>query len=67
ESPFSANPTFEYTFSETPEGIKVTQDFRLQSGMKNALFMWLFGAKSMMEETNQQGLELLKKSAESKE
>ncbi len=64
QKPFVAKPTFEYTFKEIPNGIEVTQDFKLQSGLVDAFFMWLFGAKASIEKTNEQGLELLKKAAE---
>ncbi len=64
QKPFVAKPTFEYTFKETPNGIEVTQNFKLQSGLVDAFFMWLFGAKARIEKTNEQGLELLKKAAE---
>ena len=64
EKPFKAQPTFEYSFERTSNGIKVTQDFEVKSGMVDAFFMWLFGAKKGMEETNKQGMELLKKAVE---
>ena len=64
QKPFVAKPTFEYFFSETAEGIEVKQDFKLKSGLVDSFFMWLFGAKSEMEKTNQQGLDLLKKAVE---
>ncbi len=64
QKPFVAEPTFEYTFKSTPSGIEVVQDFKLQSNLSSAFFMWLFGAKSAMEQTNQQGLDLLKKAVE---
>lgn len=64
QKPFVAKPAFEYTFKETPNGIEVTQDFKLQSGLVDAFFMWLFGAKANMEKTNEQGLGLLKKAVE---
>jgi hypothetical protein len=64
QKPFVAKPTFDYSFKETTNGIEVTQDFKLQSGLVDAFFMWLFGAKAGMEKTNQQGLELLKKAVE---
>ncbi|MFN0049709.1 MAG: SRPBCC family protein [Cytophagales bacterium] len=64
QKPFVAKPTFEYSFKETPNGIEVIQDFKLQSDFVPALFMWLFGAKAAMEKTNQQGLDLLKKAVE---
>ncbi len=66
QKPFVAKPTFDYTFKETKNGIEVTQDFKVQSGIVDAFFMWLFGAKKEMEKTNQQGLDLLKKATESK-
>jgi uncharacterized protein YndB with AHSA1/START domain len=64
QKPFVAKPTFEYTFRETANGIEVTQDFKLQSGLVDAFFLWAFGAKAGMEATNLKGLALLKKAAE---
>lgn len=64
QKPFVAKPTFEYTFAEATGGIAVTQDFKLESGLVDAFFMWLFGAKAEMEKTNQHGLDLLKKAVE---
>jgi hypothetical protein len=66
KKPFEAKPTFDYYFSETSEGIIVKQDFKLESSLIDAFFMWLFGAKKEMENTNQQGLDLLKKAIENK-
>jgi hypothetical protein len=66
QKPFVAKPTFDYYFSETTNGIEVKQDFKVQSGLVDAFFMWLFGAKSKMEATNEQGLDLLKKAVETK-
>lgn len=66
QKPFIAKPTFDYIFKETPNGITVTQDFKLESGLMDAFFMWLFRAKANMEKTNQQGLDLLKKAVENK-
>lgn len=66
QKPFVAKPTFDYYFAETTNGIEVKQDFKLESGTFDALFMWLFGAKTAMEKTNQQGLDLLKKAIENK-
>jgi hypothetical protein len=66
QKPFVAKPTFDYYFTETTNGIEVKQDFKLESGLIDAFFMWLFGAKSEMEKTNQQGLDLLKKAVENK-
>ncbi|GHB27941.1 hypothetical protein GCM10008106_05600 [Mongoliitalea lutea] len=66
QKPFVAKPTFDYYFTETGNGIEVKQDFKLESSLVDALFMWLFGAKAEMEKTNQQGLDLLKKAVESK-
>ena len=62
--PFVAKPTFDYTFVETTDGIKVTQEFKVESGIMDAFFMGLFGAKAGMEKMNQTGLDLLKKSIE---
>ncbi len=64
QKPFKAQPTFDYSFEKTTSGIKVTQDFKVESGLIDAFFMWLFGAKKEMARTNQQGMELLKKSIE---
>jgi hypothetical protein len=64
QKPFVAKPSFDYSFKQTAAGIEVTQDFKLQSSIVDAFFMWLFGAKSAMEKTNQDGLDLLKKAVE---
>jgi Polyketide cyclase / dehydrase and lipid transport len=64
QKPFVAKPTFDYTFKEIQGGIEVVQVFKLESGIVDAFFMWLFGAKVEMEKTNQQGLSLLKKVVE---
>jgi hypothetical protein len=66
QKPFVAHPTFEYYFTETVNGVEVKQEFKLVSGMGDAFFMWLFGAKAGMEKTNRKGLELLKKAVEGK-
>ncbi len=66
EKPFVAKPTFEYYFTETANGIEVKQDFKLESGLMEAFFMWLGGAKADMEKMNQKGLDLLKVAVESK-
>jgi hypothetical protein len=66
QKPFVAKPTFDYYFTETANGIEVKQDFNLESGLVDAFFMWMFGAKAEMEKTNQQGLDLLKKAVENK-
>ena len=64
KKPFTAQPTFGYSFSETTNGTKVTQEFNLDSSMGDAFFMWLFGAKKDMAKMNQRGLELLKQAME---
>ncbi|WP_240927722.1 SRPBCC family protein [Cellulophaga sp. Z1A5H] len=64
QKPFVAKPTFYYSFKTTKEGILVTQSFQLESGLTDAFFMWLFSVKNKMEKTNEQGLQLLKKSLE---
>jgi hypothetical protein len=66
QKPFVAKPTFDYSFEETSNGITVKEDFKLQSGLVDAFFLWLFGAKKEMEKTNTQGLDLLKKAVEQK-
>ena len=65
QKPFVAKPTFEYYFMQTSNGVEVKQDFKLESGLVDAFFMWLLGAKAEMEKTNKQGMELLKKAVES--
>jgi uncharacterized membrane protein len=64
QKPFVAQPTFEYYFSNNGNTVEVKEVFQLQSGLINAVFLWIFGAKAAMEKTNQQGLDLLKKAAE---
>ena len=64
QKPFVAKPTFDYYFTETANGIEVKQDFKVESDLVPAFFMWLFGAKTEMEKTNQKGLDLLKKAIE---
>ncbi len=66
QKPFVAKPTFDYYFSENSNGVEVKQDFKVESALGDAFFMWLFDAKSSMEKTNQQGLELLKQAVEQK-
>jgi len=66
KKPFVAKPTFEYNFTETTNGITVKEDFKLESGLMDAFFLWVFGARAEMEKTNQQGLNLLKKAIENK-
>ena len=66
QKPFVAKPTFEYYFAETTNGIEVKQDFKVESGLVDAFFMWVFGAKAAMAQTNQQGLDLLKAAVETK-
>jgi hypothetical protein len=64
QKPFQAKPTFEYYFTETPEGIQVKQDFKVQTPLLGAFFMWLGGAKASMAKMNQDGLNNLKKATE---
>lgn len=64
QKPFNAQPTFDYSFKKTSNGIEVTQNFKLESGLIDAFFIWVFGSKSEMEKTNQQGMDLLKKAVE---
>lgn len=64
QKPFVAKPTFDYSFTETTNGIEVKEEFNLESGLVDAFFLWAFGAKAEMEKTNQQGLDLLKKAIE---
>lgn len=64
QKPFQARPTFDYTFAPSAEGIVVTQDFRVESDIVSAFFMWVFGAEKEMAATNARGLALLKNSIE---
>ncbi len=64
QKPFVAKPTFEYYFTKTANGIEVKQDFRVESDLISAFFMWLFGAMAEMAKTNQHGLDLMKKAVE---
>lgn len=66
QKPFVAKPTFEYYFTETANGIEVKQDFKVESALPDAFFMWLFGAKAGMEKMNQTGLDLMKIAVETK-
>ena len=61
QKPFVAKPTFEYYFSEDANGVTVKETFKLESSLIDAFFLWVFGAKTEMEKTNKQGLDLLKK------
>ena len=60
EKPFKATPTFDYSFASTSQGTVLTQDFEVESGIVDAFFMWLFGAKKEMAQINERGLTLLK-------
>lgn len=60
QKPFKATPTFEYSFAQTGNTVKVTQDFKLDSGLVDSFFMWLFKAKNDMSKMNGRGMELLK-------
>ncbi|HAA14338.1 MAG TPA: hypothetical protein DCE41_22685 [Cytophagales bacterium] len=64
QKPFQAQPVFEYSFSQTAQGVTVQQDFDLKSGLVDAFFMWLFGAAKGMDKTNARGMELLQTSLE---
>lgn len=64
QKPFEAKPTFDYHFTETPQGIIVKQDFKVHSALPDAFFMWLFGAKAGMEKMNERGLNMLKQAVE---
>lgn len=64
QKPFVATPSFDYSFSSAANGVTVSQDFKLQSGIVDAFFMWLFGAKKEMAAMNERGLTLLKEYVE---
>ena len=60
EKPFKAQPTFDYSFASSSRGTLLTQDFEVESGIVDAFFMWIFGAKKEMAQINERGLTLLK-------
>lgn len=64
DKPFKATPTFDYSIQAAANGVVVSQDFNLSSGLADAFFMWLFGAKEEMAKVNERGLELLKRQIE---
>lgn len=64
QKPFVATPTFDYSFRDTGNGIEVSQDFKVETPLVGAFFMWLFGAKAGMAKMNQTGLDLMKKAVE---
>ena len=64
QKPFVAKPTFDYNFTETANGVTVKETFKLESGLVDAFFLMVFGAKAEMIKTNQQGLDILKKAVE---
>jgi uncharacterized protein YndB with AHSA1/START domain len=64
QKPFVAHPTFDYGFQEVGSAIEVTQTFEVKSGLVDAFFMMVFGAKKEMEGMNQKGLDLLKAASE---
>ncbi len=64
QKPFKAHPTFDYSFSTSANKTTVTQDFKLESGLVDAFFMWVFGAKKEMGAMNKKGLNLLKAAIE---
>lgn len=64
QKPFKAQPKFDYSFSHEENGVRVTQDFHLDSKLSDAFFMWLFGAKKDMAKMNARGLHLLKQACE---
>jgi hypothetical protein len=64
QKPFKAEPTFDYYFTETTNGIEVKQDFKVKSNTVSAFFMWLFNAKAAMQKTNEKGLNMLRLAVE---
>ena len=66
QKPFVAKPTFDYYFTQTANGIEVRQDFKVESDLTSAFFMWLFGAKADMAKMNHKGLDLMKAAIELK-
>ena len=67
QKPFKAKPTFDYTFTGSDGNVTIIQDFALTSSIIDAFFMGIFGAKKQMEKTNEQGLQLLKRTLEKQE
>lgn len=64
QKPFKAEPIFAYKIKDMGNVTEVSQTFVLKSGLIDAFFLWLFGVKNEMENTNKQGLDLLKKALE---
>lgn len=64
QKPFQAHPSFDYSFEKSAKGVKVIQDFKLESSLVDAFFMWVFGAKGKMENMNARGMQLLKEAVE---
>ena len=62
--PFLANPLFVYTLHEKEEGTEVIQQFDVVMPVPGNIFGLLFGLKSKIASTNEQGLALLKQITE---
>jgi hypothetical protein len=62
--PFQANPTFSYSLHEKENGVEVVQQFDVAMPFPANVFGLLFGLKTKMKNTNEQGLDLLKKVTE---
>lgn len=67
QKPFKARPTFDYLIIPNANHVTVEQKFRLESGLVDAIFLWLFRVKPQMATTNQQGLALLKTACETED
>ena len=62
--PFQAKPLFAYTLHEKEGGVEVVQQFDVDMPVPANIFGLLFGLKSKMASTNEQGLAILKKITE---
>jgi hypothetical protein len=61
KKPFTSQSVFNYTFSGNSRSATVKQSFEMKSSLRSAVFLWILGAKSDIETTNELGLELLRK------
>jgi hypothetical protein len=58
--PFQSNPVFSYQLAEQNGGVTLVQDFEVDMPVPANIFGLLFGLKSEIGKTNQQGLNQLK-------
>lgn len=63
-APFQAQPQFNYSLTERPEGVEVRQEFEVAMPFPANVFGLVFNLKETMAKTNRAGLALLKKVTE---